>query len=330
MRSAIPFLLLLCLIGCSKKNDPILTPVASKPIFEKFAWIDAIDSLKGQYFQGIDNSKSNELFVNLWKGWNGGGPTESPTTLLSFDSGSSWKTVSDGSGLPRTWTYVQRHAATLFAGTPNKGLFISNDNGSTWQPSTSINWIWPEVIRSSNSKLIISDLRLEKTFSSSDNGLTWQLIYPAFLGVINVSQSNILALNWGIILETNDWGNTWTTDNSLSIQLGVTGGSLGISKRADTLIVAARKGVYIKKTSTDEPWKKISTTIEKELGLFAEIDGKIIIQEQVSNMLYYTDDYGKSWTNFGNMDGRLWNIVKSGKYLFASGEFGLFKRQILE
>jgi hypothetical protein len=66
------------------------------------------------------------------------------------------------------------------------------------------------------------------------------------------------------------------------------------------------------------------------LGLFAEIDGKIIIQEQVSNMLYYTDDYGKSWTNFGNMDGRLWNIVKSGKYLFASGEFGLFKRQILE
>jgi hypothetical protein len=308
--------------------EPI--PVVEKPVFEKFTWTDAIDSLKGQYFQGIDNSKSNDLFVNLWKGWNGGGPTQEPTTLLSFDNGSSWKTVSDGSGLPRTWTYVQRHGSTLFAGTPDKGLFISNDNGLTWQPSKTINWIWPQVIRSSDSKLIISDFRLEKTYSSSDNGLTWQLIYPNFLRVINISQSTILAMNRGVILETNDWGNNWTTDNSLNIQLGGNQGSLGITKRADTLIAAIQKGVYIKKTSTGEPWKKISTPIEKELGLFAEVDSKIIVQEQFSNILYYTDDYGKSWKNFGGMSGRLWNIVKSGKHLFASGEYGLFKRQIEE
>ncbi|MFY8003902.1 MAG: hypothetical protein ACOVNR_03635, partial [Chitinophagaceae bacterium] len=146
-------LILLFIIGCTKKMEPITTPIVPKPIFEKFNWTDAIDSLKGQYFQGIDNSGSNELFVNLWKGWNGGGPTQEPTTLISFNNGSSWKTVSDSSGLPRTWTYVQKHGNTFYAGTPDKGLFISSDNGLTWQQSTTVNWIWPEVIRSSDKKL---------------------------------------------------------------------------------------------------------------------------------------------------------------------------------
>lgn len=315
-------------MSCTKNIDP--TPVVSKPIFEKFSWIDAIDTLKGQYFQGIDNSKSNELFVNLWRGWHGGGPTQEPTTLISFDNGSSWKSVANGSGLPRTWTYVQRHANKLFAGTPDKGLFKSDDNGLTWQPSITNNWIWPEIIKSSDSRLIISDFRLEKTYSTDDNGLTWRLIYPTFLKVITISQSNILAMNRGVILQSNDWGNTWATDNSLNVQLGGNQGSLGIVKKADTLIAAVQKGVYIKKTSSLEPWKKVSTPIEKEVGLFVEIDNKIIVQEQFSNILYYTDDYGENWKNFGSMNGRLWNIVKSGKYIFASGEYGLFKRQVEE
>ncbi|MFY7651699.1 MAG: WD40/YVTN/BNR-like repeat-containing protein [Chitinophagaceae bacterium] len=330
MKIIIPFLLFLFIIGCTKKSEPLSAPIVSKPVFERFTWTEAIDSLKGQYFQGIDNSNSNELFVNVWKGWNGGGPTQEPTTLLSFDNGNSWKTVSEGSGLPRTWTYVQKQGSTLFAGTPDKGLFISNDNGLTWKPSTTINWIWPEIIKSTDNKIVISDFRLEKTYLSSDNGFTWQLIYPAFLRVINISESTILALNRGVVLRSTNWGNTWSTDNSLTIQLGGNQSSLGISKRMDTLIVAIQKGIYIKSRLSGETWEKISTPIKKDLGLYAEIDGKIIVQEQFTNILYYTDDYGKNWKNFGGMNGRIWNIVKSGKFLFASGEYGLFKRQIAE
>lgn len=328
MKIAVSFFILIFFLGCTKDTDPLLAP--EKPSFEKFNWTDAIDSLKGQYFQGIDNSKSNELFVNLWKRSYDGGTLQEPKTLISFDNGITWKTVSDSSGLPRTWTYVQRHQETLFAGTPDKGLFISNDNGLMWQASTGVNWIWPEIIKSSNRNLIISDFRLEKTYLSSDNGVTWKLIYPAFLRFIAASQSKILALDRGVVLESNDEGNSWSTDNSLSIQLGENQIFLGISKKADTLIVGVQTGIYIKKSSTSEPWKKISTQIEKELGLFTEIDGKIIVQEQLTKNLYYSDDYGISWKNFGTLKGRLWNIVKSGKYLFASGEYGLFKRQITE
>lgn len=328
MRPIIIFFILTALMSCTKNIDP--TPVVLKPIFEKYAWTTAIDSLKGQYFQGIDNGQSNEIFVNVWRGWRGGGPTQEPTTLLSFDNGNTWKTVADGSGLPRTWTYVQKHNTTFFAGTPDKGLFKSDDNGLTWQSSTTNNWIWPEIIKSNDSKLIISDFRLEKTYSSANNGLTWQLIYPSFLKVINISQSSILAMNRGTILQSNDWGSTWITDNSLNAQLGGNQGSLGIVKKNDTLIVAVQNGVYVKKISTLEPWEKISTPIEKSLGLFFEIDGKIIVQEQFSNFLFYTDNFGENWRNFGRFDGRLWNIVKSGKYIFASGENGLFKRQIEE
>lgn len=328
MRQIITVFLFIALMSCTKSIDPTPTPNASKPIFEKYSWTEAIDSLKGQYFNGIVSSKSSELFVNLWKGWNGGGPLHEPTTLLSFDNGNTWQTVSDGNGLPRTWTYVQRHTNSLFAGTPDKGLFRSDDNGSTWQQSTTNNWIWPEVIKSNDSRLIISDFRLEKTYASPDNGLTWQLIYPAFLRVLNISSTSILAMNRGVILESNDWGNTWTTDNSLNVLLGGNQGSLGLVKKADTLIVAVQKGVYIKKTSTLEPWKKISDPIEMELGLFFEIDGKILVQEQFSNILYYTDDGGKTWKNYGSMNGPIWNIAKSGKYIFASGYYGLFKRQI--
>jgi hypothetical protein len=123
--------------------------------------------LSGEYFQAVDNSQNNEVFVNLWRGWNGEGQIQQPATLITFDNSLRWRTVSDESGLPCTWTYIQKHQNIYFAGTSD-ALFVSVNSGSSWQPNTSNTWMWHETIKCKDAHLFISDFRLEKSYVSQD------------------------------------------------------------------------------------------------------------------------------------------------------------------
>lgn len=316
------FLLILSL-GC--KKNTIHIQEREIPAIEKYSWTEAIDSLKGQYFQGIDVSANGELFVNVWKQ---GSPRPDPVTLISRGNGQTWQSVNPIGGLPETWTYIQRNANKLFAGTPDAGLFVSADNGLTWQPEYSVKWKWPEVIKSNQQNLVISDFRLEETYLSADNGASWRMIYPSFLRVVSLSASELLAVNRGVVLQSTNLGSSWLTDSSLVRQLGGRQGSLGIERKEDSLIVALNSGIFIKKAFSSDPWQSISSAIRNPIGLFFKAGDLMIIQEQFSNTMLYSYDYGRNWRTLGYVSGRLWNMVKLGKYLVASGENGLFKKQI--
>jgi hypothetical protein len=319
-------------LSCKKETTPI--PAPPPPVFEQADWQTVVDTLKGQYFQGLSGANGNELFVNLWRGWNGLGPSEEPRAMISQDNGTSWTFVNANSGLPSGWTYMQRHKNFIFAGTVEKGLFRSADNGNTWQPLNNNGWIWPNIILSNGNQLFVSDLRLDKSFVSDDDGATWRLAYPEYLRVANFSGNNILAIQRGIILESNNLGNTWRKDSSfltqLNLSFGDTPGGVSIWKKEDVIYAALSEGVYVKRSGTGNPWVKISSALKETIFLCFETDGTIIVQENYSNRIMYSSDNGNTWRKFNTnkISGRIWNMVKSGKFIFAGGEYGLFKRQV--
>jgi hypothetical protein len=64
------FILALTLSGCDdtdEQNNP------ERSAYLRNTWQPVIDSLAGEYFQGVDISSDGEMYVNYWKGleWEG-------------------------------------------------------------------------------------------------------------------------------------------------------------------------------------------------------------------------------------------------------------------
>jgi hypothetical protein len=306
--------------------------------YQKNVWEPAIDSLTGQYFEGIDIGWNGQLYANYWKGWNGLGPTLNPATIIS-DDGLNWRRVSKENPIDGTWTYLKRHKEIIFAGTPDKGLYFSKDNGIKWANNSTFNWQSPDIIRSNNDHLVIADSRAWKTYISENDGNSWRELFPKYMRVIDVQKDKISAMTTGIIIESIDWGNSWTYDSSLVVQEKEKLNSIGLGKVNGKVIAAVTKGLYVK-SGDRSSWTNVTKSLTYgNINLLFVDNDKIIIQTYTDGKFYYSDNVGKTWAYFGQglpvftyqgieSTERSSNIVKTGGYLFITTADGFFKRRV--
>jgi len=117
-------------------------------------------------------------------------------------------------------TSIATNGNTIFAGTRSNGMFISNDNGTTWSQVTNgipNNKKVSTVAVSGNN--IFAGVFGSGVFLSQDNGITWVLknngITNLNIQVIVFNGSSVFAGTYqGGVFRSNDNGNLWTSVNN--------------------------------------------------------------------------------------------------------------------
>lgn len=323
--------LVFSVLSCNKDNE---LEIESKN-YQRNSWEPVIDSLSGQYFGGLDIGWNGQIYANYWKEFSG----QRPATIIS-DDGVNWRRISKENPIDGNWTYLKRHKETILAGTPDNGLYYSQDNGVKWTKFSNFNWQWPEIIKSNNEYIVISDFRT-KTFISGDDANSWRELFPKYMRVINLQKDKIVTMKLGTIMQSEDWGKTWTYDSSLAVQEKESLNSIGLGIINGQTIAAINKGIF-KKNPEGNSWTNIGKSLlYNDIGLMFIDNDKLIIQTSTDGNFYFSNNLGQKWSYFGqglpvyytyqgivSTAMATGSMVKKGGYLFITTNDGFFKRKV--
>lgn len=315
------YFLVILLISC-RKQESVIDPFPY--LLNK--WEPMIDSLNGEHFENLEIDENQNYFINIWKGWNGSGPTQRPTTLISKD-GLSWRTTDIG--VDHNWTYLKRHKNLIFAGTSGEGLFVSADNGYSWNKVTGYPNIWPKTIETDNNKIIISDYGTYKTYISEDDGTTWKEIYSNYFNSISMINNKIVCGIGCNLIKSNDWGKSWTIDSSLRIQLKKNDIFINYSIVNNKEVIGLGHGIFMKEN--DSVWTKIDNLINEYRYNYMFFDNKNVIIQNTDMKIFYSNNLGKDWYPFEQgIKYTYWmdKIIRKGSYIYMSHGHGFYKRKV--
>lgn len=212
----------------------------------------------------------------------------------------------------------------IFAGTDRNGIFLSNDNGSTWTSVKTNLTVYSLAIKGSD---IYAGTRDGGIFRSSDNGSTWTFIGlpKKTVTTILVSSGNIYAAtsyDYGKIYLSTDNGATWNpivngltlagvTHSNVSASLTISGSNL-FAGLQEVALGSKKGGVFISKNNgglwtsvlADKPVNTITT------------NGNYIYTATI-NGLFVSSDNGSTWKL---SSAGLTNAV-SALYMYGSNVF---------
>ncbi|MFA6391378.1 MAG: hypothetical protein WCW66_01310 [Patescibacteria group bacterium] len=217
----------------------------------------------------------------------------------TFVSQDAKKTVTISNVNVKTMMFHPKDKNTIYIGTESNGIWRSKDKGESWQvfgvstgnySTISIDPLTPEIVYTATASSIIK---------TSDDGLNWETIYlePRGQAIASVNvdyyePSRLIASTLdGQIIESIDYGETWTTLNSES-PLNVIVNRLYINP-IDTRIVYAvsvNQGIY-KSVDKGSNWTLVTAE-----GLLAYPGSTVInwftFTEKDPNTLYIATNYG--------------------------------------
>ncbi len=211
---------------------------------------------------------------------------------------------------------------TLYAGTQQSGLFVSDDNGEIWRslnfPLTSIKKIAINPYNTNN--IYISGMLSGRgtIYRTDDKGENFQQVYIEPLDGTNITSLAIhpedpsivyAGLSSGLLIQTSDGGSTWEDlvifegfdveeilfDASDSQTVYVLSVNDGVFKSRD----GGRDFVSILDLDRDEK-QMIYEGVVYSLAVSPSISGAVLVG--TDNGIFQSEDYGKSWDQIDTIE----------------------------
>ena len=233
------------------------------------------------------------------------------------------------SGKEVTGITASNDGTKIAVASSGNGIYTSADSGASWVNRTSSlspQPSWTAIVSSSDGRYIAASAAFSSNSSdgvyiSSDFGLTWDktLTQGAIASIAMSSDGSkiIAALSAGgsagvtSIHRSSDFGATWSNSISGIPALARTGNYFQLTISDDGVHLAASyssndwavRGLIISSNSGDS-WTQITTGIPVGLArIAASADGSKIAYKVSGSPVYFSSDYGVSWTNSSWLDG---------------------------
>jgi hypothetical protein len=215
----------------------------------------------------------------------------------------------------------------VFAGTNNRGVFRSNDNGNTW---TSVNTGLPKENRLSENIIVtalaVSDSAIyagatyEGVYRSTDKGLHWtsagNMLYSQVWSLA-VYDSFIYAGDMERIFFSTNGGISWTKGNNLLTTI------FSFAFIGNDVFAGTRVSV-VKATIGQAQWVYADSGItDYDIGALA-VSGNHLYAGTSNGGIFLSTDSGTRWTPVNSgmpIDSKVSSLLVIDKYLFA-GTYG--------
>ncbi len=246
--------------------------------------------------------------------------------FLSADTGTSW--VRENDGFASTFVIsLFANGNSLYAGTTEDSVFVTNDSGSQWNSSSSgitmSQFVSSDQIESfavSGKNLYLATL-FDGVFKSSDNGTSWNWLPASQIGatysVTSVSSFLLIGTDDGIY-RSSDSGVTWTYSNS-GTQIGY------LAAVGSTLWAAGLAGGIIRSENGGDSWENASTGLSSSAFVtsFVEVGDEILAGTSAEG-IYRSSDNGQSWQQSGVVNRQVNSIITIGPFAFAGTMNGIY------
>ena len=202
----------------------------------------------------------------------------------STNNGNSWIKLDPGFSDVITFAVS---GTNLFAGTSDRGVFLSTDTGTTWTAAnTGLRDAWVSALAVSGTKLF-AGTRYRGVFLSTDNGTTWTPV------------------------------NTGLTDSHVTA-LVVCG--------TDLFVATERGGVFISPTNGTS-WTPANNGLKDPYVNAFAVSSRNLFAGTNGSGVFLSTNNGADWeeTNTGLTAGRLWSLATSGTNLFAGTDNGVYR-----
>ena len=266
-------------------------------------------NLKNDYIGRINQAEftDTKVYANLEYG--------SPRKLYAYDFiKGEWEVVKTEDGIEEVFSdYVSKNGDYMISGSygvssdPKKryGLFISSNNGLTWEKSTTLNVKVSSVIL--HNGIIIVGGRDQNLYKSKDYGQTWEVdtsfIFPVDLfysdGNNLYAGVNYVGLQSGIevgVHLSTDNGETWVKRHN-----GIWGTDIKKFLKYNQILYCQDDRKHIFQTSDNGlNWEicQIMTDSLKSYDFLRKND-TLIIATSGKRGLYYSTEEGTNWNLFG-------------------------------
>jgi len=248
---------------------------------------------------------------------------------ISPVSGGDWQHIlSPTSGSTTLWiNSIAGKDNYLYAGTygneVNSALYVSTDNGNSWDQTFKGDTVISLVIKEANPNIIFAGTMSNGVYFSTDNGSHWvqSALDSGWIWSLAVKGNNIIAGpdNGGIYVSTND-GITWekTYNSNSPIYSFATDGT-------NIYATIFGEGVFI---SQDDgiTWEKFNSP-DLNVRSLAISGSKIFVGTY--NGVFLSTNNGVSWELVGFSTYPIYLLVANDDYIFAlPGEQGAFRAKI--
>jgi hypothetical protein len=207
------------------------------------------------------------------------------SSLLITNCFSQWVQASNGLG-DQVIHSMTVSGNTLYAGTRENGVYISTDNGSSWQQSS------------------LTNQDIEALAADGSNLFAGTFGFPVSYGVFSSSNAGA---NW---IQS-------PLNSQIVKSLLISGGS--IFAGAD--FNGGLYGVFMS-TNNGANWTQTSLNNKITYSLGAGV-GRIFAGTSLSGV-YYSTDNGTSWTQTSLNSGTIWSLASNGNRVYAGAFSGLF------
>jgi len=246
----------------------------------------------------------------------------------------------------------------LYTGTVGGGIFVSADNGNTWNAKNNGLLDWRVACIKINNYGVFAGTDKEGIFLSTDNGNSWipknngllnlSIISIAFYGnavfvgtaggifrstnngsdwvmVSSVFAWEILGTGGKIyvaaasgVYMSNDLGNTWT----LLSKVGARGAVFSIAVNGSSIYVGSYEGVYLS-TDNGASWGPLFYRWYNPRVKSILTEGNTIYAGTPYDGLYRSTDNGNSWVRT-TLDKPIEELLSSDGYIFAATYDGIY------
>jgi photosystem II stability/assembly factor-like uncharacterized protein len=322
----------------------------------------------GTYYVGASELYKSEDQGITWKPTNLKGMpldilvTESGTLLSgtyrsgifrSVNKGESWDPVGFENNV-YIFKIIQTSDGRIFAsatfasaGTPKDtqtGVFISEDDGLTWQQTSITDENIKGVFNPKPGIIFASGTGENSFYRSLDSGLSWSANVSGLPDTIPISaivelKGNLFAsvgdpqdaartIGGGIYKSVDD-GLTWLkSDNGLSENTKVS----DLTIIENTLFVSTGYPVHIgdrgvfKSNDLGQTWQPIGL-YESQLRLIRATSSQQLVAGSNVSSIFISDNKGESWLQTGKEieNWSVFQVIENNNYLFANGESGIWR-----
>lgn len=213
----------------------------------------------------------------------------------------------------------------LFAGTSGNGIFVSTNNGTSWDLTFLGLWGRCFASLSANGNNIFvgtsgGPIGTDGVYLSTNNGTNWALtsLNNLFINALAVNGNSVFA-------GTDDYGAYFSTDNGTNwVQTGLNNRTiLSLAVNGNNVYAGSLSyGLYIS-TNNGSSWTQSALNNVSVASI--AVNGNNIFGGTLNNGVYYSDNNGASWihTSLDTVT-QVTSIIVSGSNVFAGSYFSGF------
>jgi hypothetical protein len=244
--------------------------------------------------------------------------------VVSFESQAQW-VPTNGPGDSSTVQRLIVSGQYLLAGTDSKGMYLSSDEGSSWNHVANG---FPDsgkvtFIKSVGPGLLFAGVdHWGNFFYSTNNGLQWQFTggIPDVVGITSRgSKVFVASVSYGVVV-SSDSGGLWTFAGKGLPQQEV---SSIVAVGRQLFVGTGWHGIFVS-TDDGESWSPVDQSPPVALIWSFAVNGRNIFAGSYGGGVYRADSTGLNWTPSDSGIANPWviKLVADGTALFAISAYG--------